>query len=70
MLHTYNEEHDNNPKQALHDIILWNIQIALDPKVSREAQSLIDQGYQKGLAAGIQQGRDSASRESLTNTAK
>ena len=40
----YNDSHEGNPKKALHDIICWNVDVALDPKVSIEADNLIQQG--------------------------
>ena len=41
--HIYTKEHDNNPRKTIHDAITWNCQVALDPAVSTEAQSLIKQ---------------------------
>lgn len=40
----YNDSHDNNPKKALHDIICWNVDVALDPNVSSDAEKLVQQG--------------------------
>jgi hypothetical protein len=42
--HIYNASHDTNPRKALHDAINWNVQVALDPQVSSDAQELIDRG--------------------------
>ena len=41
--HIYQAKHDNNPRQALQDAISWNTDIALDPRVSKDAKKLIDQ---------------------------
>lgn len=43
----YNDSHENNPKKALHDIICWNVDVALDPKVSDRAMDLVEQGAQE-----------------------
>jgi len=40
----YTADHDNNPRKAVKDAILWNCQVALDPRVSSDAQALIDYG--------------------------
>ena len=40
----YKQEHDTNPRKAVQDAINWNVQIALDPQVSSDAQALIDRG--------------------------
>ena len=42
--HIYNAAHENDPRKALHDAISWNVQVALDPQVSSDAQALIDRG--------------------------
>ena len=42
--HIYNKEHDGDPRKAIHDAISWNVQVALDPLVSSDAQALIDKG--------------------------
>lgn len=39
---TYSNEHDADPQKAIKDAISWNVQIALDPQVSSDAQALID----------------------------
>lgn len=33
----YRAEHDNDPRKALHDLICWEVQVALDPRVSKSA---------------------------------
>lgn len=43
-LHIYNESHEQNPHKAIHDAISWNVEVALDPQVSSDAQALIDRG--------------------------
>lgn len=45
----YTKEHDDNPRKALGDIIHWNVQVALDPQVSKEACRLIAQAKQEAL---------------------
>lgn len=40
----YNDIHENNPKKALHDIICWNVDVALDKMVSSSADALVQQG--------------------------
>lgn len=42
--HIYNAAHENDPRKALHDAISWNVQVALDPQVSSDAQALINRG--------------------------
>lgn len=39
--HIYQSIHEIDPKKALTDIINWNVDVALDPAVSRDAQALI-----------------------------
>lgn len=46
-LHILEKEHYDNPSKALHDIINWNVSVALDPRVSEDAQKLIDEGKKK-----------------------
>lgn len=41
--HIYTKEHDTNPKKAIHDAIVWNCQVAIDPAVSSDARKLIAQ---------------------------
>lgn len=40
----YSHKHDLNPSLALHDLISWEIRVALDPAVSSDAQALIERG--------------------------
>lgn len=40
----YSSEHDTNPRKAIADAIAWNVEVALDPKVSLEAKALIERG--------------------------
>jgi hypothetical protein len=40
----YQAKHDENPRLAIHDLIVWEQSIALDPLVSKEARDLIDRG--------------------------
>jgi hypothetical protein len=42
--HNYKAEHENDPAKALHDLLSWEVAIALDPQVSSDAQALIDRG--------------------------
>jgi hypothetical protein len=42
--HIYKAEHENDPAKALHDLLSWEVAIALDPQVSSDAQALIDRG--------------------------
>lgn len=42
--HIYNKQHESDPRKAIKDIINWNVQVALDPQVSSDAQALIDLG--------------------------
>lgn len=35
-------EHETNPRLAIHDIINWNVAVALDPAVSVDAINLIE----------------------------
>ena len=47
--HAYHAEHDHDPVKALNAAIHWNVQVALDPAVSSDAQALIDKGRKDGL---------------------
>jgi hypothetical protein len=40
-------EHETNPRKAVQDAISWEVQVALDPMVSSDAQKLIDSGKAK-----------------------
>ncbi|QIN95286.1 hypothetical protein DLP3_123 [Stenotrophomonas phage vB_SmaS_DLP_3] len=42
--HILDDKNGSDPKQALHDICSWDVQVALDPTVSSEARRLIEQG--------------------------
>lgn len=42
--HIYQEKHDADPRQALHDLLSWEVQIALDPRVSADAAALYEAG--------------------------
>jgi hypothetical protein len=41
---SYRKEHEDNPKKALSDLIGYEVELALDPKISESAQKLIDLG--------------------------
>jgi len=41
---TLSAENKDDPRKALQDIINWHVRVSLDPAVSSDAQSLIDQG--------------------------
>lgn len=38
---------ENDPVKTLHNIINWNIEVALDPRVSSSAQDLVDLNFRK-----------------------
>jgi hypothetical protein len=38
------KEHETNPRKAIQDAIEWNCMVALDPRVSSEAEALIERG--------------------------
>ena len=40
--HIYRAEHDGDPRKALMDLLAWETQVALDPRVSVEAAKLRD----------------------------
>ena len=42
--HIYHAEHEDNPRQAIQDIINWNCSVALDPLVSSDAEALVQRG--------------------------
>jgi hypothetical protein len=42
--HTLEAIHKNNPRQAIQDLINWEIDVALDPSISSSARALIEQG--------------------------
>lgn len=41
-LHIYQHHHEDDPVRALDDLIKWEVEIALDPKVSGMAQELVE----------------------------
>ena len=41
---------ENDPRKTLSDLIGWEVQIALDPKVSKEAQELVSRVRRETLA--------------------
>lgn len=41
---TLSAENKDDPRKALQDIINWHVRVSLDPKVSSDAQALIDYG--------------------------
>ena len=53
ILHIYRKEHEDNPALALKELIDYEVQIALDPQVSSEAQALIDRGREQALEDAI-----------------
>jgi len=42
VLHIYSDKHEKDPRQALNDIIAWEVTVALDPLVSSAAVDLIE----------------------------
>lgn len=56
--HIYRNEHENEPRKALNDLICYHNDIALDPCVSSEAQALIDRG--RAEAEDIRAQKDAA----------
>ena len=44
VLHIYRKEHDTDTALAIKELVDWEIEIALDPQVSSDAQALIDRG--------------------------
>lgn len=55
--HIYQAEHETDPRKALHDLLCWETQVALDPAVSQAAQQLV------ATAAEAVQARDAARDE-------
>lgn len=47
--HIYQAKHDTDPRGALNDILSWEVAVALDPKVSADAQALYQMGIEQGL---------------------
>lgn len=54
-LHIYRREHDDNPRMALHDLLAWEVTIALDPLVSSGARELIQRGRAEAQQAELPQ---------------
>lgn len=50
--HIYQTAHDTDPRKAIQDLITWHVQVALDPRVSSDAQALIDRGAAEERARG------------------
>lgn len=40
----FQKKHEDDPNLALSDVIDWHVAVALDPRVSKDAQDLIDRG--------------------------
>lgn len=40
----YTDRYEDDPDGALNDLLKWEVEVALDPKVSSQAQELIDRG--------------------------
>lgn len=43
--HIYRAEHEDSPRMALHDLIAWEVTIALDPPVSSGAREMQAKKY-------------------------
>lgn len=52
------KEHESNPRKAVADAIHWNIQVALDPAVSSDAQKLVNEGIEAAAKAAHESLRD------------
>lgn len=50
----YSKEHDSNPRKAIQDIIEWNCDVALDPAVSSDAQTLVKKERDECLKAVVE----------------
>ena len=44
---SYKKEHETDPRLAMNDVLNAEIQIALDPKISKPAKDLVDKGNAK-----------------------
>ena len=55
ILHIYRKEHETDTALAIKEMVDWEIQIALDPQVSSDAQALIDRGRESmdGLVSTV-----------------
>lgn len=42
--HIFQNDHDTDPKKAIADLIAYEVALALDPRISKEAQQLVDSG--------------------------
>jgi hypothetical protein len=51
VLHIYRKEHETDTALSIKEMIDYEIQIALDPQVSSDAQALIDRGFADGKKA-------------------
>lgn len=45
----YQHDHDHDPRKAVQDLIDWEVKIALDPTISKEAQALVELGRKSVL---------------------
>lgn len=43
----YSKAHETDPVKAISDLIRWNVEVALDPKVSVDAVKLQNEAYRK-----------------------
>lgn len=48
---TFIDPKSNDPREILRQVIAWNAQVALDPRVSEDAQALVDRGRSEALAS-------------------
>ena len=46
----YSAEHEDNPRKALNDAINWNVDVALDPSVSKQMRDALKVAVQYGIA--------------------
>ena len=51
--HIYKGEHETNPRKAIQDIISWNCEAALDPKVSQAAHDLLTSKWCDECGEGV-----------------
>jgi hypothetical protein len=49
--HIYRKEHDSDPRKALNELLAWEQSVALDPKVSAEAEALVEQGRKEAASS-------------------
>ncbi len=42
--HIYSPTNESDPRRAISDLVEWNVQVALNPKVSSDARALIEMG--------------------------